>query len=157
MVKSCAAAEYPSAQSEAVRLRGSKSAFSNFPTPLSRLRRQLPSLKEGSLRLTGCGAEKKKSCESFIFKNEKVDKGQKQPLSAIFPSRRLLSSRSRVTPSSRRKAMVECCSTAERKKCRLSGFENLNSAFISLRHKGKKSSTNTGSLREGAGAERLKD
>ena len=47
------------------RLRNIKITSCRVATPLSRLRRQLPSLKEGSLSVSDCGAKRKIACFPF--------------------------------------------------------------------------------------------
>ncbi len=69
----------------------------------------------------------------FIFrfkKRPKISEDAKPRLSADFPSRRLLSSRLRVTPSSRRKATVDALRCHSKEKVQTFSFEVLNSTLV---------------------------
>ena len=97
----CVAAKYPSAQSEVSPSAAAQkplSSESQHPS-VSRSADSSPLKKRAAFAGTNCGAEKENS--------------------AAFQFRRLLPSRSRVTPSSRRKAHGEKLRCHRRKMCKL--------------------------------------
>ena len=86
-----------------------------------------PLLKRGEPIAVRLRCEKRNCGENLLNqKNGKVTESAKQQLLAAFPSRGLLSSRSRVTPSSRRKAHGNAAALPQKKSVRIWGFEALD-------------------------------